>query len=412
MKLTQTSVSGRRTRRTSIVVSLFTVVVAVAACSSSKSSNSGTSAGGSGAASVAGNTDTVKVGTVVPLTGAAAATAGQYLSGLEAAVDAANAAGGVNGHHIDMTKVDDAFQVPRTISGVKELAQKDDVVGIVGPYGTNAAVAAVPIASQVKVPLVGALAYAQALYKPVNPYVFPLFPSQTAIFQALTEYAITKLGAKRVAVMANDGEVGNETWAGAEAALKAHGLSPIVELREANAQPDYSGLLSQIAALKPDAVIVQSDTPSLATILKNAKNSNLTAPFFGGVASADASLTKLIGAAADGNYGIVNINLTGTAPGWSDYTAAIGKYTQTDPTSSFAASGYTAGQVLLGAIAKVSGEVTTEKLTKALSNNTFQTLAGPIKYTANDHLGSPKMLLTKIVGGKVTLTGDTLPAAS
>lgn len=371
------------------------MVVTVAACSSSGSS-------GSSSGSV------IHLGTVVPLSGVAAATAAQYLGGIEAAIAQANAAGGVNGHKIVLDKVDDGFEVPRTIAGIKQLAQQDHDVAIIGPYGTNAAVAAVPVAAEVQTPIVGPLAYAIGLYQPVSKYVFPLFPSQQAIYQALTEYAITKLGAKRIAVMGNDGEVGNETVAGAEAAMSAHGLKPITVIREANDQPDYSGNLSQIKALNADAVVVQSDSASMATMLKNAKDVGLTAPIFGGVSSGDASFTKLVGATADGTYGVVNISLTGNAPGWSGYTAAIQKYSSTTATSSFAASGYAAAQVVLGALAKVSGTPTASSVTAALVGSTFSTLAGPIKFTDTDHLGLKQMLLTVVKNGVVTLSGVTL----
>ena len=52
---------------------------------------------------------------------------------------------------------------------------------------------------------------------------------------------------------------------------------------------------------------------------------------------------------------------------WSAYTAAIKKYTSTSSTSSFAASGYAAAQVVLGALAKVSGTATASSVTAALS---------------------------------------------
>jgi branched-chain amino acid transport system substrate-binding protein len=392
----------RRTRRRITVTAglAAAVLLTASACSSSGGSSDGS--GGSG---------DVHLGTVIPLSGAAAATAAQYLAGMTAAINAANANGGVNGHKISLAKVDDGFEVPRTIAGLRKLVQQNHVVGILGPYGTNAATAAVPIASQLKVPIEGPLAYAIALYQPVNQYVFPLFPSQQSIYQALTEYAISDLGLKRIAVMGNDGEVGNETIDGAKKALSAHGLSPVTVIREANAQPDYSGILSQIKSKNADGVVLQSDSASMATILKNAKNVGLTAPFFGGVSSGDASFAKLAGTTGDGTYGVVNIDLTGSADGWSDYSAAIKKYTSTDPTSSFAASGYAAAQVMLGAIAKVKGDVTASSLAAALNNNTFSTLAGPIHFTDSDHLGLKRLLLTVVKGGAVTLPGKTLSAS-
>src|SRR5699024_848432 len=126
-----------------------------------------------------------------------------------------------------------------------------------------------------KVPLVGPLAYAQALYDPTSPYLFPLWPSQESIFKALTQYAVTELKAKRIAVFANDGTVGNETIAGTKASAAAGGAEIVSELRVANAQPDYSGVIAQVAASKPDVVVMQSDTASMAKVLTTARQNGL-----------------------------------------------------------------------------------------------------------------------------------------
>jgi branched-chain amino acid transport system substrate-binding protein len=388
--------SGARSQRVFAVVAGLLLLTA-AGCSRSDETSPG-----------ATNTAPVKIGTVVPLSGSAASIAGQYLAGITAAIEKANAAGGANGHKIELVKVDDGFEVPRTIAGIRELAQKDSVVGILGPYGTNAAVAAKPIGESVKVPLVGPLAYAQELYDPVSPYLFPLWPSQKSIFKALTEYAIKELKAKRIAVFANDGTVGNETIDGTKAAAAANGATVVLELRVANAQPDYSGVIAQVAATHPDVVVTQSDTASMAKVLTTARQNNLNVPFMGGVSAGDGGMPKLAGAAANNSFGTVNIDLTGSAPGWSDYTGAMGQYTQADPLTSFAASGYVAAQVLLGAIAKVSGEVTAEAVRKALESNQIDTIAGPVTFSATNHLGVSKLLLTEVRDAKVTLTGRTL----
>lgn len=370
-----------------------------------------TGCGGSGGSSSDDSDSPIKVGVVVPLSGSAAAIAAQYLSGITAAIEKANAAGGVNGRKIEIVTVDDGFEVPRTIAGIRELAQQDKVVGIVGPYGTNAAVAAKPIADSVKVPLVGPLAYAQALYDPVSPYFFPLWPSQESIFKALTTYAITNMNAKRIAVFANDGTVGNETIAGTKAAAAELGGEVVLELRVANAQPDYTGVIAQVAASRPDAVVTQSDTATMAKVLTTARRNGLNVPFFGGVSAGDGGMVKLAGAAANDSYGTVNIDLTGSAPGWSDYTAAMAQYTKADPATSFAASGYAAAQVMLGAIAAVDGDVDAAAVTKALVGNEFDTLAGPVTFSDSDHLGVPKLLLTEVKDAKVTLTGQTIEAS-
>jgi branched-chain amino acid transport system substrate-binding protein len=399
--MTLTSVHRSRHRSQRLLAVGFGLLLLVTGCGKAGSSSSGAGT----------NTATVKVGTVLPLSGSAAAIAGQYLAGITAAIEAANAKGGVNGHKIELVKVDDGFEVPRTIAGIRELAQKDRVAGIIGPYGTNAGAATIPITDSVKVPLVGPLAYAEALYDPVHPYMFPLWPSQTSIYKALTDYAITKLGAKRIAVVANDGTVGNETIAGTKAAAAAHGLNVVTELRSPNAQADYSGVMGQVARATPDVVVLQSDTATMAKVLADAHRAGLHVPFFGGVSAGDAGMPKLAGADANNSYGSVNIDLTGSAPGWSDYTGAMKEHTKADPTTSFAASGYSAAQVMLGAISKVSSAVTPEKVAKALEGNKFQTLAGPVTFTKDNHLGVKTLLLTVVKDQKVTLTGDKLTAS-
>ncbi|GAA1851764.1 ABC transporter substrate-binding protein [Pseudonocardia ailaonensis] len=364
--------------------------------------------GGSGSSTAQGD---IRVGTVLPLTGPSAATAAQYLAGIEAAIGAANDKGGINGRKVVLDKVDDGFEVPRTIAGAKKLAQQDDVVGIIGPYGTNAAASLVPQAAQLKVPMVGPLAYSETWYRPVNPYLFPLLPGTRAIYQAMTRYAVESKGARRVAVLATDGPVGDETIAGAQQSLTAAGLAPTTVIRVAGGSADYSGVLSQVKATGADAVVVQSIVTDLATMTKNAANVGLTAPFYAGGASSESSFATLAGSAAQGAFGVVSVDLSGSSAQWASYSENIRSRTKADPSSSFTAVGYTAAEVMLSALRASGDKVDAATVTARLADGTADTLAGPVAFSADDHLGIRKLLLTRVDGGKVTLAGDTLPVS-
>src|SRR5262249_45404959 len=74
----------------------------------------------------------------------------------------------------------------------------------------------------------------------------------------------------------------------------------------------------------------------------------------------------------------------------------------------FAESGYVAGQTLVGALKHVSGSITAASVEASLESGAqFSTLAGPVTFSSSNHLGVTKLLITKVTGGKVTLTGSS-----
>jgi hypothetical protein len=205
---------SRSKRRAGTIAIAALPLVMVAACSSSNSS-------GNSSASSGGSASPVKIGTVLPLAGELASTGLGCQAGIEAAINTVNAKGGAGGHKIELSQVNDNFEVPQTIAGAKQLAQQDGVVGIIGPAGTSAAAAIPPVADALSVPFVGPYGFTSQLYKPVHPYVFALWPGTDAATQSMTEWGIKQNKATSVAVIANNGEVGDETFAGVQAAVKA-----------------------------------------------------------------------------------------------------------------------------------------------------------------------------------------------
>jgi branched-chain amino acid transport system substrate-binding protein len=394
-------VLGGRTRRTTkiVVCGMAGLALALTACSSSGSSSSSSS-----------SSSPISLGTVMPLSGEQAAIGAKCLSGITAAIDAKNATGGVNGRKVNLTKLDDGFVVPQTLADIKELAQQDGVAGVIGPLGTNAAVAAVATAESLKVPLIGSFAYASTLYTPTHPYVFPLFTGTTEISEAETAYAINTLHAKKIAVVANDGEVGNETFAGAEEAAKAGGATIVTELRVTDGQPDYSGLMGQVKATNPDAVVIQALVATEASMVTAATRLGMTStPFLGGISGADSTIVPLGGSALNGRlYGIAPTQLIPADPGWTAYTAALKKYSPSADAANINVGGcYTAAVVALEGLAQIpSGtKVTPASLQAAMIGHNFQTLFGTVNYTTSSHIGLRTLYLTLVKNGQLTLTG-------
>jgi len=122
--------------------------LALSACSDSKGSTNAASAGG---------TDTVVLGSHVPLTGALAAGGKQLNAGADAYFKYINDQGGVNGHKIKYSALNDDYNPQKAVADVRQLVEQDHAVGIVSTLGTSTGLAVLPYLESKKIPYVASL---------------------------------------------------------------------------------------------------------------------------------------------------------------------------------------------------------------------------------------------------------------
>ncbi len=87
--------------------------------------------------SLAARADTVVIGQCAPLSGSLASTGQAMALGVRIAIDAANAAGGVNGHTLKHVLKDDGYQTAETLRLTQELIRKDKAAALIGYAGTG-----------------------------------------------------------------------------------------------------------------------------------------------------------------------------------------------------------------------------------------------------------------------------------
>ncbi|RZA20226.1 MAG: branched-chain amino acid ABC transporter substrate-binding protein, partial [Proteobacteria bacterium] len=83
----------------------------------------------------------VKIGVAGPMTGANASFGEQYMKGAQAAADAINKAGGVNGEKIVLVAGDDACEPKQAVAVANKLEQ-DGVIGVVGHFCSSSTIPA------------------------------------------------------------------------------------------------------------------------------------------------------------------------------------------------------------------------------------------------------------------------------
>ncbi|MDQ6747934.1 MAG: ABC transporter substrate-binding protein [Candidatus Dormibacteraeota bacterium] len=97
---------------------------------------------------------TLQLGAVISLQGGGSVYGVQQKSGIQLAVDEINSHGGVNGAQVAIDIQDDASQQQQGAQVFQTEIQEKKVVGIIGPTLSNTAIAAHPVANNLKTPVI------------------------------------------------------------------------------------------------------------------------------------------------------------------------------------------------------------------------------------------------------------------
>ena len=168
---------------------------------------------------------------------------------------ALNAKGGVNGRAIELTAVDDAYEVPRAMTNVKGFIENRNCFAIFNCFGTPMVEAMLPqvIASGIPffAPLTGAL-----LAHPKNTRnVFNIRASYADETESLVQHLAT-VGIKRIAIVHQNNTFGKDVASTASKFIASQKLTETAITTVENNSSDAAAAAAKIAASQPEAVIM------------------------------------------------------------------------------------------------------------------------------------------------------------
>jgi branched-chain amino acid transport system substrate-binding protein len=145
----------------------------------------------------------LKIGLTLPLSGApqirnaiqsAAGDVGlDFLAGFQQGVAAER-----RGQAIEVVELDDEYKPERAAANVEALATRQDVIAISGLWSTAHALAALPVAARLRVPVVGLRSSAAELRRGDNPWAFHLKASDTdelnAVLKTFVSMSLPRVG--------------------------------------------------------------------------------------------------------------------------------------------------------------------------------------------------------------------------
>jgi branched-chain amino acid transport system substrate-binding protein len=240
----------------------------------------------------------IKVGAILAVTGGASFLGAPESKTLEMLVEETNAAGGIDGHPVELIIKDSQASAEKAISFAKQLIEEEQVIAIVGPSTSGESMAIKDICEEAQMILLSCAA-AEAIVDPVASYVFktPQKDSYAAIwiFKTMQEMGISKIGV----VVGNTG-FGNAGKGQLEKYAPEHDIEiAIAEVYDSGAT-DLTGVLTKLKAQGVEAVVNWSIVPAQSIIPKNMAQLGMDVPLFQSHGFGNIKYVEAAGEAADG----------------------------------------------------------------------------------------------------------------
>jgi branched-chain amino acid transport system substrate-binding protein len=308
--------------------------------------------------------DTITFGQVAPLDGPAAALGTGMRAGLQAAFEEANKNGGVQGRKLMLISRDDGYEPDRSITETKKLIEEDKVFALVGPVGTPTSAATQPIATDAKVPFIGAFTGAGFLRNAKLENVVNVRAGYGAETEAWVKHLTEDLKINKIAIFYQDDAFGRAGLDGVKTAMTKRGMELVAEATyERNTVAVKSALLT-LKRAEPEAVVMVGAYKPCAEFIKLARKTDFS-PVFVNISFVGASaLAKELGADGEGVIvsQVVPFPWDASLKVVADYQAAIkAAYPQAEP-EFVSLEGYLVGRLVIAALDKTGADPTRDGL--------------------------------------------------
>lgn len=349
---------------------------------------------GNKSATPATETGPIKIGFLGPLTGDMATVGQNNKAAVEVAVDAVNKAGGINGRQIEMVWEDGKCDGASGASAAQKLVNVDKVVAIIGGGCSAESIPAAPIIESGKVVAISPLSSNPALTS-AGDYIFRDYPSDSFQGAKAAEFAINKLGAKKLAILACQSDWCNGLAKVFADKAKTLGGEIVVEEKfDDKTTKDLRTELTKIKAAKPDLIYYLAYSDSTIIGFKQMKELGIKAKVLGGDTWDDPKIISGAGKAAEGA-----IYLKPSALVTDDFKSLMKAKTGSEDILVGSSQAYDAVNILIQVMKQVGSDST--KIKDALYQvQNYQGVSGAISFDSNGDLKDANYDVKVITNGK------------
>jgi len=334
----------------------------------------------------------IKIGFLNLLSGVSAELGAGMAPGVKLAMDEINAAGGVNGRKLEIVTRDEQLKPDVAVALARELITSENVDVLLGPLGSNTALAVSEVARENKILNFSPSASADAITGAKgHKYIFQL--SSTSDMDAKRFAAIMKrLGSKKVCLTGWDYAYSTDLFSNLRKELPAD-IQVTREYLLKLGTSDYNTVISQLMADPCDTVMNMFFSGGFITLAKQAEPFGLfkAKKFVSGGNNGDYNIAEALkDKFPEGMWSFSNdLWYADITPELKRYHEAMAKATGRKDFHAFGLYGYMSIQFLAEAIKK-AGTTNGDALVAAMEGLTVNTPMGPLTVDAKTHrVGKP-----------------------
>jgi branched-chain amino acid transport system substrate-binding protein len=348
----------------------------------------------------------VKVGIVLPLTGAEAKFGEIEKRSFEMAVDLINKQGGIKGEKIELIVEDDTGRPEVGRSVAEKLINKDKVVMLGGGYSSSVTYAVAGVAQQNRIPFLVNTGSADRITTSGWDYVFRLNPPVSEYAGAIESLLTEVIKPERVVILHENSLFGTSGAKSFEETCTKLGYKVLLKQGYEAGGIDFKPVLISVKKLNPDIIYMVSYIMDASLLMKQAKELKLTPKMFIGGA-AGFTMPEFRKNAAEASEKVISatlwyqsLNYPGAMQYFNNYKARY-----KDDTEYHGAEAYAAAQIIADALIRARS-FSPDDIKQALSETYAMTVFGPVKFISYDKFKNQNKLPTYVVqwiNGKLEL---------
>jgi branched-chain amino acid transport system substrate-binding protein len=200
---------------------------------------------------------TLLVGVSTPLSGAAAPPGRGTLRAFELAAEDINAAGGIrvgaDTYLLKLVAYDSKYETREGVNIANKLIFNDKVQYMV-TFGGTVVIAVNPVVTENRVLNFAGAYGGRKATNPQHPYTFRDIPEPEQAYITLMPWIVKKYGIKTLAITSTDDETGLLQADDSEREAKRLGVTVTDKAFAPRGTPDFTPMLTKLAAKKPDAI--------------------------------------------------------------------------------------------------------------------------------------------------------------
>jgi branched-chain amino acid transport system substrate-binding protein len=213
----------------------------------------------------------IKIGFLAAMTGPSSAPTIGFNRGVIFAVDAINAAGGVKGRKIEVITRDTQGDPTKAVNATQELISQAKVHAIWGPFNSGEALATTPIMARAKMPNIHPCVVETLIDTAKFPNAFRLAPSNSQWDDAVRNYCLSILKAKKIAVIGDTTGYGVTALGASVTAFKKDGADVVYQASIDATQPDLTPDMLRAKNAGAEVIVVWSVTTGMEARMFNTR---------------------------------------------------------------------------------------------------------------------------------------------